>query len=96
MPLSVEVVSAEKSEWSGEADMVMARSVSGELGIMPGHTPLLAVLAAGEVRIRSGQGDTTLDVDGGFMSVDHDNVVIVVEELESDDDDRASNDEASN
>ena len=90
MPLSVEVVSAEQSEWSGEADLVIARSLSGELGVMPGHSPVLAVLAPGEVRIRSGQGDTTLDVDGGFMSVDQDKVVIVVEELESDEDSQRS------
>lgn len=90
MPLSVEVVSAEQSEWSGEADLVIARSLSGELGIMPGHTPVLAVLASGEVRIRAAKGDTTLDVEGGFMSVDRDKVVIVVEEIESGQDSQES------
>src|SRR6218665_1065203 len=49
--LAVSVVSADREVWSGEASLVVARTVEGEIGIMPGHEPMLAILAAGEVRL---------------------------------------------
>ena len=51
--LQVELVAADRKVWEGEADMVVARTVDGELGILPGHTPLLGVLVEGEVRIKA-------------------------------------------
>ena len=42
--LQVELVAADRAVWSGAADMVSARSIEGELGILPGHTPTLLVL----------------------------------------------------
>jgi len=44
--LKVEVVTPEKRVWSGEAKMVSARTLEGDLGVLPGHAPLLGVLAA--------------------------------------------------
>ena len=56
MPLTVELVSAERKVWSGEANFVVARTLDGELGILPGHISLLAVLAEGfTVRITGGE-----------------------------------------
>lgn len=84
--LKVELVSAEKSEWSGEASMVVCRTVNGDLGVMPGHTPVLAVLAEGDVVVHGvGDGDTTIHVDGGFLSVDDDVVLIVVDSVTTSD-----------
>ncbi len=79
MPLQVEVVSADQRVWSGEASMVVARTVEGELGVLPGHTPVLAVLADGDVSIRpvSGGEPVTASCDGGFLSIEHDRVMIV-------------------
>ncbi|WP_106817097.1 F0F1 ATP synthase subunit epsilon [Janibacter massiliensis] len=82
--LQVEVVAADRQVWEGEATQVTARTVDGEIGILPGHTPLLAVLAAGEVGIHTGSGRSTATVDGGFMSVDHDRVTIVSEQVSAD------------
>ncbi|WP_432505079.1 F0F1 ATP synthase subunit epsilon [Kineococcus arenarius] len=79
MPLQVELVAADRSVWSGEATLVRARTVEGEIGIMAGHEPLLAVLAEGEVSVTAGGGGTTVHVDGGFFSVDSDKVTIVAE-----------------
>lgn len=81
--LKVDVVSADRTVWSGEASMVMARTTDGDLGVLPGHTPLLGVLAEGQVRIRatSGGSDLTAEVGGGFISVEHDRVVIVAEDV---------------
>lgn len=82
--LQVEVVAADRQVWEGEATQVTARTVDGEIGILPGHTPLLAVLAAGEVGIHTGSGRSTATVDGGLMSVDHDRVTIVSEQVSAD------------
>ena len=51
MALQVELVAADRQVWAGEATMVSARSVDGDMGILPGHTPTLVVLTAGDVRI---------------------------------------------
>lgn len=80
--LNVELVAADRKVWSGEASMVRARSTEGEIGIMPGHTPLLGVLIEGDVVIHASDGDQTASIDGGFLSVDHDNVTIVAESVQ--------------
>lgn len=78
MPLQVELVSADRRVWSGEASIVVARTVDGDLGILPGHAPVLAVLAAGDLKIESVSGEVvTASVDGGFLSVEHDRVTLV-------------------
>ncbi|WP_125098796.1 F0F1 ATP synthase subunit epsilon [Leucobacter chromiireducens] len=76
--LNVSVVSADREVWTGEASQVVARTVEGEIGILAGHEPLLALLGAGEVRVTTGSGEkVTVDAEGGFLSVDHDTVTIV-------------------
>jgi F-type H+-transporting ATPase subunit epsilon len=77
--LQVELVAADRKVWDGEASMVVARTLEGELGILPGHTPLLGVLGEGQVRITTDRGVVEIDVKGGFMSVDHDRVTLVTE-----------------
>jgi F-type H+-transporting ATPase subunit epsilon len=81
--LQVELVAADRKVWEGEADMVVARTVDGELGILPGHTPLLGVLTGGEVRIKAGDATHTATVDGGFLSVDRDKVIIIAEAVDA-------------
>ena len=76
--LNVDVVAAERTIWSGEATMVSAPSAEGEVGILPGHTPLLAVLRRGEVRVTPVSGEVVrTDVEAGFLSVDGDRVTVV-------------------
>mgnify|MGYP000870090430 CR=1 FL=1 len=78
MALQVELVAADRQVWAGEATMVSARSVDGDMGILPGHTPTLVVLTAGDVRIHKSEGGVaTATIDGGFLSVDDDRVRIV-------------------
>lgn len=81
--LKVELVAADRKVWEGEASMVSARSIDGELGILPGHTPLLGVLVTGDVRIATGGGNETVTIDSGFLSVDHDRVVIVADNVDA-------------
>jgi F-type H+-transporting ATPase subunit epsilon len=83
MPLNVELVSAERRVWTGEAGFVVARTLDGEIGILPGHVPMLGVLAEGfTVRISGGAaGEEGIEaaVHGGFLSVSHDDVAILAE-----------------
>jgi F-type H+-transporting ATPase subunit epsilon len=80
--LQVELVAADRRVWEGEASMVLARTLEGELGVLGGHTPLLGVLVDGTVRIFTDAGEVTVDIDGGFISVDHDRVTLVTETAE--------------
>ncbi|RZS87099.1 F-type H+-transporting ATPase subunit epsilon [Motilibacter rhizosphaerae] len=83
MPLNVELVSPERPLWSGEASMVVAKTVEGDLGVLPGHAPLLAVLANGVVRIDATEGEgVSALVLGGFLSVADDRVSILAESTE--------------
>ncbi len=78
MPLEVTLVSADRRVWSGEASQVIARTVEGDIGILGGHAPLLAVLAEGEIRIRPTAGEEVVaQLDGGFLSVEHDRVTVI-------------------
>lgn len=78
MALNVNVVSADREVWTGSASQVVARTVEGEIGILSGHQPMLALLAQGEVRVTLNNGDkVTVDAEGGFLSVDNDMVNIV-------------------
>ncbi|MFJ9901709.1 F0F1 ATP synthase subunit epsilon [Streptomyces sp. NPDC101152] len=67
--LHVELVAADRQVWSGEARLVIARTPSGDIGVMPGHQPLLSVLESGPVTIRLSDGGTVVAaVHGGFIS----------------------------
>ena len=82
--LHVELVAADRKVWEGEAQEVSARTVEGDMGILPGHTPLLGILVTGDVRIKSTSGQThTATIDSGFLSVDHDRVTIVAEAVDA-------------
>ncbi len=76
--LSVSVVSADQEVWTGEAKQLITRTVEGEIGILPGHEPMLAILGKGDVRITLENGSVVnATADDGFLSVAN-NVVTVV------------------
>ena len=79
MPLDVELVSAEEDLFTGEADFVSTKTVEGDIGILPGHSPLLAQLVECEVMIRTSGGDQTWPIAGGFMTVKDNKVIILAE-----------------
>jgi len=87
-PLHVELVSVERPIWSGDAVMVSARTTEGELGILPGHAPLLGELAEGwMVRVKQdGGSELAAAVHGGFLSVTPEGVSILAEIAELADD----------
>lgn len=78
--LQVELVAADRTVWSGEATMVIARTVEGDIGILRGHAPVLSLLTDAVVEIDAGDGEVVMAaVDGGFISVANDRVSILSE-----------------
>ncbi|MBB4072125.1 F0F1 ATP synthase subunit epsilon [Leucobacter sp. OH2974_COT-288] len=76
--LNVCVVSADRKIWAGEAKQVTAKTSEGEIGILAGHEPLLALLAEGEVRVTTPDNQKIIvNAEGGFFSVDHNEVQVV-------------------
>ncbi len=77
--LTVSVISPEKVLFEGQASSVVAPGFDGELGILPGHAPLMTVLGRGVLRLGDVTSAQRFQVDGGFLQV-VDNVVRVVTE----------------
>ena len=81
--MNVELVAPDRMVWSGEAEMVIARTTDGDIGILPGHEPTLGVLVPSPVRIRrDGQDELVAAVHGGFISVTRDSVSVLAELVE--------------
>ena len=81
--MHVEFVAADRRLWHGEATMVNTRTIEGEIGIMAHHTPLLSVLAEGQVDVRTvDDGHWVAAIDGGFISVANNRVSILCERAE--------------
>ena len=81
--LRVELVAADRRVWSGEATIVITRTTEGDIGIMPGHAPLLGLLVTGPVTIRTQSGEEVIAaVHGGFLSVAEDVGTILAEVAE--------------
>lgn len=86
--MRVEVVAVERKVWSGDATFVFARTVEGEIGILPHHIPLMAELVPdASVRIDTTDGEQLVyAIDGGFLSVSREVVTILAEDAEAADD----------
>ncbi|OLR91235.1 F0F1 ATP synthase subunit epsilon [Actinokineospora bangkokensis] len=82
--MSVQLVAVERRLWSGTGTFVVAQTTEGEIGIMPGHEPVLGQLVeGGVVKIRTADGETVVAaVYGGFLSVTADAVSILAEAAE--------------
>lgn len=81
--MAVELVAVERKVWSGTATSVFARTTEGELGVLPGHVPLLGELVDGVVTIETTDGETvTAAVHGGFLSVTGERVSVLAETAE--------------
>lgn len=82
--LDVDIVAVERKIWSGKATFVFTRTTAGEIGILPRHIPLVAQLVDDAmVRVeREGEDDLRIAVDGGFLSVTEDGVIILAEAAE--------------
>ena len=81
--IQIEVVSSEKSLYSGEASLVVAPGESGELGILPGHAPLLARVKPGVLKINTPDGgEEFMYVSGGVLEVQPDKITVLADVAE--------------
>ena len=80
--IKINIVSSSEEIYSGEATMVFATGSLGELGIAPGHTPLLTGLAPGPVRVQNGSNEETFFCSGGFVEVQPNMVTILSDTAE--------------
>ena len=79
-PLKVRVVSPEKVVFEGEASAVVAPAWDGQVGILPSHAPMLALVGAGVLSVeRPGGGSDTFHVAGGVLKVERDQVTVLTE-----------------
>ena len=83
MTIHVDVVSADREIYSGTSEMVIAPAEMGEVGIMPGHSPMVTRLLPGEVRIQhEGRDEEVLFVSGGYLEVQPSVVTILADTAE--------------
>ena len=80
--LEVHVVTPEQEVWTGDADFLVATAIDGEIGILPGHAPILAALDVGRLSIDTGGGREEAAVDGGFLHVKDNRVDVLAEHAE--------------
>ncbi|MGH3882894.1 MAG: F0F1 ATP synthase subunit epsilon [Pseudonocardiaceae bacterium] len=82
--MSVELVAVERKVWAGNATWLFAETTEGELGVLPGHTPLLGELVEGGiVKVTTTDGETvTAAVFGGFLSITGEKVSVLAEAAE--------------
>ena len=79
MPLTLEIVTPDARVYSDTIDSVVIPTVEGEVGILPGHIPLLAQVENGELRVTKGNVLQLLAVSGGFVEVEGDRVHVLAE-----------------
>lgn len=78
----LEVVTPERKVYAQDVDMVIVKGVEGELGILPNHIPMVTPLRIAPITVRKGKTDELIAVNGGFMEVRKDKVVILAESAE--------------
>ena len=79
MPLTLELVTPEAKVYSDTIDSVVIPTVEGEIGVLPGHIPLLTQVEDGELRVTKGASTELLVVSGGFAQIDGDRVRVLAE-----------------
>ena len=78
--IALKVVTPQREMFSGEADMVIMRTKSGDVGILHGHQPMVTVLDYGVMRIQNeGEDDKTAAVFGGFAQIDENGIIILTD-----------------
>lgn len=77
--IHVDIVSAEGEIFSGPAEIVFVPATEGELGITPRHAPLLTLIKAGEVRVKTAEGEQSVFVGGGALEVQPNRVTVLAD-----------------
>ena len=82
MPIQCDIVTQERTVFSGEVDSVNLPGAEGRMGILPNHTALLTTLDFGEVMVRAGDQEEFFAIGGGFVEVQPDHVTILADSAE--------------
>jgi F-type H+-transporting ATPase subunit epsilon len=82
MPIKLEIVTAERVVFSDEVDIILAPGLTGQLGILPHHAPLMTTLSPGELTARKGSEEYCLAISGGFLEVRPDRVIVLADSAE--------------
>ena len=80
--IEVSIVTPDGPVYEAEVEMVSTKAVSGELGILPGHVPMVAPLAIGAVRLKKGDTTDLVAVSGGFLEIRPEKVTILAQAAE--------------
>jgi len=75
----VDIVTPEAVVWSGEAEMLLARTTEGDIGVLADHEPTMAALATGAVTIRHGSESTSAGLHGGFLQIYRNQVTLLTD-----------------
>ena len=78
----VDIVTPEAVIWSGEAEMVSARTTEGDIGVLADHEPTMAALATGAVTIHHGDSVTAAGIHGGFLQIYRNQVTLLTDRAE--------------
>ena len=81
-PMRLEIVTAERVVYSEDVDILVAPGIDGELGILPGHAPLLTALQPGEIRVVKDNDESYIAVSSGFVEVLANKVTILADTAE--------------
>ena len=79
MPLALEIVTPEDRVYNATVESVVIPTVWGEIGVLPGHLPLLTQVAEGELRVTQGGETKALVIGGGFVEIEGDRVKVLAE-----------------
>lgn len=82
MPIHCEIITQERKIFDADVDIVIAPSVQGEMGILPNHSPLVAALDFGELRVRRASGEDAFAIGGGVLQVAHNRVLVLADSAE--------------
>ncbi len=83
MSMHLEIVTVEQTLFEGDVDAVIAPGELGQLGILPKHAPLMTTLMPGRLRCRTGSGETSFVVHGGFIEITGERVVVLADAAEN-------------
>ena len=78
----VDIVTPESVVWSGEAELLTARTTEGDIGVLADHQPTMAALSTGAVKVVHGDGVTTAGIHGGFLQIYRNQVTLLTDRAE--------------
>ena len=83
MTIRCEIVSQDRMVWEGDADIVIVPGISGEMGILPNHAPLLSTLQYGILRVRYKEHEEIFTVAGGVVEIQPDVITVLADSAEN-------------